>query len=76
MTASYKFSWIISPFGLFLPICSVILYIKSHRLKLEDFKLKLLKKTNEIMNPINQDSSKLINQLDEQQSDLHFTKSQ
>jgi hypothetical protein len=53
MTAPFRLSWIISPFGLILSIFSIILYIKSHRLKLEDFKLKLLIKTNEIINPIN-----------------------
>ncbi|CAF3775166.1 unnamed protein product [Rotaria magnacalcarata] len=57
MTASYKLSWIISPFGLILVLFSMILYLKSHRLKIEDFKLK---KTNEIINSINQDNSKLI----------------
>ncbi|CAF3242403.1 unnamed protein product [Rotaria socialis] len=57
MTASYKLSWIISPFGLILVLFSMILYLKSHRLKIEDFKLK---KTNEIINSTNQDNSKLI----------------
>jgi hypothetical protein len=73
MTASYKLSWIISPFGLFLPICSIILYIKSHRLKSEDFKLKIQIKTNELIDLINEDNSKL---LDQPQSNLHFIKSQ
>jgi hypothetical protein len=49
-TASYNFSWIISPFGLLLPIFSIILYIKCHRLKIEDFKLIKLIKTNQIGN--------------------------
>ncbi len=76
MTSSYKLSWILSPFGLILIIFSIFLYIKSHRLKLEDFKLKFSTKTNEIIQPINQDNSKLLNNIDEQQSDLHFIKSQ
>ncbi len=76
MTASYRLAWIISPFGLFLPICSIILYIKSHKLNLEDFKLKLQIKTNQIIDSINQDNSKLLETLDLQQSDLHFIKSQ
>jgi hypothetical protein len=72
MTASFRLSWILSPFGLILPIFSIILYIESHRLKLEDFKLNSSAKTNEMINPINQDDSKLLNKTDEQQPDLHL----
>lgn len=68
MTLSFRLSWIISPFGLMLPIFSLLLYIKSHRLKLEDFKFKLLNKINENIHSINGDDSKLINQ----QLDLHL----
>ncbi|CAF4143728.1 unnamed protein product [Rotaria sordida] len=62
MTASYKLSWILSPFGLILVLFSLILYVKSHRLKIEDFKLK---KATETMISINHDNSKLIHQVEE-----------
>lgn len=39
-TASYKLAFIISPFGLPLAVFSVFLYIKSKRLKVEDFQLQ------------------------------------
>ncbi len=39
-TASYKLAWILSPFGLTLAIFSLFLYIKSKRLKIEDFKFQ------------------------------------
>ncbi|CAF1350298.1 unnamed protein product [Rotaria sp. Silwood1] len=67
MTASYKLSWIISPFGFILILFSLILYIKSHRLKIEDFKLRII--TTKIMN------SKLIQQVDEEQEILDMIKS-
>ncbi|CAF4675456.1 unnamed protein product, partial [Rotaria sp. Silwood1] len=67
MTASYKLSWIISPFGFILILFSLILYIKSHRLKIEDFKLRII--TTKIMN------SKLIQQVDEEQEMLDMIKS-
>ena len=76
MTASYGPAWIISPFGLFLPIGSLILYLISHRLKLEDFKLKSPSKRTEIINPIYEDNSKLLHPIDQQQLDLHLIKSQ
>jgi len=76
MTASYKLGWIISPFALILILSTIILYIKSHRLKIEDFKLLSLRKTNGIKNLINQDTSKLINQVEEQRTVLHEIKFQ
>ncbi len=76
MTASYTFGWIISPFALMLIVSTIILYIKSHRLKIEDFKLLSLRKTNGIKNLINQDNSKLINQVEEQRTVLHDIKFQ
>lgn len=39
-TASYKLAWFISPFGLTLALFSLFLYIKSQRLRIEDFKFK------------------------------------
>jgi len=39
-TASYTLAWIISPFGFTLAIFSAILYIKSQRLKIQDFKFQ------------------------------------
>jgi hypothetical protein len=69
VTASYKLSWIISPFGLMLAVFSIVLCVKSHRLKIEDFKLMLLTKTNQ---RINEDNCKV----EEEQSMLHVNKSQ
>ena len=39
-TASYKLAWILSPFGLTLALFSLFLYIKSKRLRREDFRLQ------------------------------------
>ena len=39
-TASYKLAFILSPFGLTLGILSSLLYIKSQRLKLSDFRFQ------------------------------------
>ncbi|CAF0901873.1 unnamed protein product [Adineta ricciae] len=39
-TASYKLAFILSPFGLTLGILSLLLYIKSQRLKLSDFRFQ------------------------------------
>ncbi|UJR16488.1 hypothetical protein I4U23_003391 [Adineta vaga] len=39
-TASYKLAFLLSPFGLTLAIISLLLYIKSKRLKIEDFRFK------------------------------------
>jgi hypothetical protein len=76
MTASYKLAWMISPFGLFLPICSIILFVISHLLKIKDFKLKIQTKTNQSVDLVNEDNSKLLNPVEQQQSNLHFIKSQ
>lgn len=72
MTASYKFSWIISPFGSILIIFSIVLYIKSHRLKIEDFKLIEI---NEVINQINQEKPKSFQKLEEQQTMLDTIRS-
>ena len=76
MTASYTFGWILSPFTLILIICTISLYLKTHKLKIEDFKLLSLKKSIGIMSPINQDNSKLIKRNEEQQTVLHDIKYQ
>ncbi|CAF2727309.1 unnamed protein product [Rotaria sp. Silwood2] len=62
MTASYKLSWIISPFGFLLILFSLVLYVKSHRLKIEDFKLSI--------------TTEIIHQVEEQQEMLDIIKSQ
>jgi hypothetical protein len=72
MTASYKLAWIISPFGLILAIFSIFLFIKSQRLRIEDFKLMSLINKN----LVNQDNSKLMNRDEEQQVVLPIIKSQ
>ena len=72
MTASYQLSWILSPFGMILAFISITLYVKSHRLKIEDFKLNSSAKINEIMRPINTTNSKLISEIEEQQSPLNM----
>ncbi|CAF3466928.1 unnamed protein product [Rotaria sp. Silwood1] len=53
-TASYKLGLIISPFGFTLAIFSLFLYIKSKRLKIEDFKFQST--TNEDYNSISEDT--------------------
>lgn len=68
-TASYRFAWFLSPFGVFLPICSMLLFIQSHRLKFEDFQLFSTRK-------INENNSKLIQLVEPEQSHLHLIKSQ
>ena len=66
-TASYKFAWILSPFGIVLPICSILLFIQSHRLKVEDFKLYSPKKLNQISY---ENNFKLIQPVEQEQSQL------
>lgn len=68
-TASYRFAWILSPFGVFLPICSMLLFIQSHRLKLEDYKLYSPRKSNE-------NDLKLLHSLEPEQSRFNLIKSQ
>ena len=46
-TASYKLAWIISPFGLTLAVFSFILYLKSKRLQIEDFKFQSMTNNND-----------------------------
>lgn len=45
-TTSYKLAWIISPFGLTLALFSLFLYIKTKRLKIEDFKFSRITSIN------------------------------
>ncbi|CAF4268771.1 unnamed protein product [Rotaria socialis] len=51
-TASYKLAWIISPFGVALAAFSSFLFLKSKRLKIEDFKFQSI--TNEHDDSINE----------------------
>jgi hypothetical protein len=48
-------AWIISPFGFTLAIFSLFLYIKSKRLKLEDFKFQLT--TSEISSTVSESNT-------------------
>ncbi|CAF1094303.1 unnamed protein product [Adineta ricciae] len=67
MTASYRFGWILSPFGLILIAFAIFLYLHAHRLKCGDFKLLTSQSSTEIMNSNN---SKVQMQIGEQQSVL------
>ncbi|UJR30002.1 hypothetical protein I4U23_017548 [Adineta vaga] len=49
ITASYKFAWILSPFGLILIALTILLYIQVHRLKFEDFHLLISNNSTEII---------------------------
>ncbi|CAF0716595.1 unnamed protein product [Adineta steineri] len=60
MTGSFKLGFILSPFGLLLIIFVIVLYIKTQRLQLKDFKLLSLNKTNEILRPNTEENFKLV----------------
>lgn len=62
MTASYKLSWVLSPFGFMLTLFSIILYVKSHRLKIKDFKLR---QDNEIHHTMDEDDTNPTNKIEE-----------
>lgn len=52
-TASYRLAWLLSPFGLTLAIFSLFLYIKSKRLKIQDFRFQSTI-TNEVSGSISE----------------------
>jgi len=53
MTASYKYAWIVSPFGLILSIFFVFIFLKTYR-------CKFLLNTNEMTNQTSGVNSKLL----------------
>ena len=55
-TASYRLAWLLSPFGLALEIFSLFLYIKSKRLKIQDFQFQSTTTINEVSGSISENN--------------------
>ena len=54
-TASYSLAWILSPFGITLALFSLVLYVMSQRLTLEDFRFPRINTQSEEILTINEE---------------------